>query len=143
MSGLKITPIDETLVLNGTWVTYMGVRLKIARQNNEKFRALFRRLSKPYGREIERGTLDEDTATTLMCESMAEAILVDWDASTFPGNIPYSKENAIDLLRNDEDCRSFVTEFSQRAENFYKAELEERKGNSSRPLSGNLNTEKT
>lgn len=126
---LRITPVDDNLVLNGSWVTYMGVRLKIARANNDKFRAIFKKLSKPHSREIEKGTLDDETAISIMCESMATAILVDWDVSTFPGSIEYSKENAISLLRNDEDCRQFVTEFSQSVENYYTTALEEKKGN--------------
>lgn len=125
---MRITPIDDSLANDGTWVSYMGVELKIARANNESFRTIFRKLSKPYERDIENERLDSDTAENILCKSMAHAILLDWKASTFPDNIEYSKEAAEDLLRNDPDCRDFVSEFSRERENFYQADYEDRVG---------------
>lgn len=114
---LKITPVGNKADL-GAWGTYRGVKLKIARLNNNKYKAAFRRLMKPYQREIENNTLDDDTSDQLICESLAEGVLLDWKKETFPGEVEYSKDNAIDLLMNDTDCRSFVMDFAGDINNF-------------------------
>lgn len=126
---MRITPVDDEKARDGTWISYMGVPLKIARAGNEKFKNVFRRLSKPYQREIENGSLDERAAEDILCKALAQAVLLDWDAEKFPGKVPYSTEDAEALLKDDPDCRTFVTEFSQRAENYFLEERETRLGN--------------
>lgn len=124
----RITPIDDELVIDGTWTNYLGVPLRIARANNDKFKKIFRQLSKPYNRQIENNSLPEDVAEDILTEALSKAILVDWDSSKFPDNVKYSHANAKDLLIHDPDCRDFVIEFSREAENFYIQENEEEVG---------------
>lgn len=126
---MKITPIDEDRAADGTWTDYMDVPLLIARANNDKFRKIFRRLSKPHANAIEKNRLNDDIAQKILCRAMAEAILVGWKQEQFPGNLEYSVDTAEQLLLDDMDCRDFVYEFSKEAENFYVTEIEERVGN--------------
>lgn len=126
---MRITPIDDSKANEGVLVNYLGVPLKIARANNEGFKKVFRQLTKPYQKDIERNTLDNSVAEDLLCKALAQTVLVGWDATKFPGGYEYSVENAEQLLKNDPDCRAFVTEVSQDAENFYVADRDEFRGN--------------
>lgn len=125
--SLRITPIDDTLVTEGAPFNYLGVKLFVARANNEKFRRIFRRLSKPHQRQIEAESLSEDISDDIMCKAISQAILVDWDSTTFPNNLAYSVDNAYMLLMDDEDCRSAVMEFARTEQNYYIQEVEEKK----------------
>ena len=124
MQKLAITPIDKKAEQDGVWTSYCGVRLKIARANNPAFTKAFRANLQPHQYEFDKGILDDEIAKRIMCESTAGTVLVDWDEKTFPGNIKFSKENAVSLLMNDQDCLDFVIEFSQNIENFLKREEE-------------------
>lgn len=126
---IQITPIAETAE-KGAVAKYRGVDLKIARANNMKFKRIFRELTKPYKELIDKDRLDEDTSRTIYLECLAEAVLIGW-RNFYVGEeeVPYSTENAIELLRNDPDCLEFVTNFSQDIENYLiedEAELREK-----------------
>ena len=126
---MRITPIDDKKVNEGSVFNYMGVPLTIARANNDKFKKLFRTLTKPYQREIDRGTMSNEDAEAILCKALAQTVLLDWDQEKMPGNFPYTKENAESLLKNDPDCREFVMSVAKEAENFYASEAEDRLGN--------------
>jgi hypothetical protein len=108
---LKITPVGDKAEL-GSWANYRGVKLKIARLNNTAYRNKLRSLMRPYQKEIDNNTLDDDLSDQLICEALTGTILLDWEKETFPGKVEYTKDNAIDLLINDIDCRNFVLEFA-------------------------------
>lgn len=139
---MKITPIDERRADDGAWFDYMGVPLKIARSNNPNFKKVFRRLSKPYDKKLREHKLDPDTSEKLVCRSLAEAVLLDWDGEKLAkvigekDPIPYSADVAEELLLNDVDCREFVQDTASEAENYYKQETERKLGNSSAPSNG-------
>lgn len=114
---LKITPVGEKAELGAT-ASYRGVKLKIARLNNTRYKAAFRRLTRPYQKEIESNTLDDTTSDDIYCQALAEGILLSWDKSTFPGNIEYSVDNAKDLLLNDTDCRDYVVAYASDINNY-------------------------
>ena len=137
---MRITPIDDKAIEEGIWVNYMGVPLRISRWGNDKFNKAFRRLSKPYKREIQNNTLDNETSEKLICRAMAETILLGWDKDKTPDNVEYSVENAENLLLNDDDCREFIRRASSEAEAFYVQEKEEKVGNSPKPSSGTPST---
>ena len=126
---MRITPIDDKKVNEGSTFSYMGVPLVIARANNEKFKKVFRTLTKPYQREIDRGSIKNELAEELLCKALAQTILLGWDAEKMPGNFPYTVENAESLLLNDPDCREFVMAIAKEAENFYSEETADRLAN--------------
>lgn len=127
--SLRITPVDDKKVEEGTWTTYRGVRLKIARGNNPKFRALFMKLTKPYQKQLVNqnlAALDEETMKDIMARVMSETILLDWNNFSIDGKeVPYTKENAYALLYNDSDCRDYVREFADDVDNYLKEEENE------------------
>lgn len=125
MSLLQITPIDHSKEEDGSWGSYLGVPLLIARANNDKFKKVFRRLSKPHKRQIEKGTIDDATAKDIMVKSLASGVLNGWEARYFPGTLEYSEETAIELLNNDADCMDYVQEFAADLDNYIKEEIEE------------------
>lgn len=137
---MRITPISDKKAENGEWFEYLGVPLLIARSNSRTFKKTFRRLSKPYERQLRNNRLDPETSEKLVCRAMAEAVLLGWDESKMPGNVPYSIDNAESLLLSDTDCREFVSDIAQEAENFFITDEEEKVGKSSTPSNGKSNT---
>jgi hypothetical protein len=124
-----ITPINKDAEENGSWGEYMGVGLLIARGNNTNFRRSFRRLTKPHKREIDKGTLSDSESESILCQALAESILVGWKNLKVGGkNIEYSVANAKSLLLNDSDCRDYVQNFADDLDNFIKQDEEEVKG---------------
>ena len=118
---LKITQTVETVEED-----YYGITLIIARANNSNFRQKFRALIRPHKRQIDAGTLPDDKSDSLLCEAMAGTGLIGW-RGTFPDGQehPFSEENAADLLKNDPDCRDFVTSTSGNLAVFLVSQQEE------------------
>ena len=114
---MKFTPVGNKSEI-GVETSYYGVKITIARDTNTKYRAAFRRLSRPYKDELENGTLDEATSESILNEAAAEGLLVGWDSSTVPGGTPYSKEAAMSVLAEDPDLRNFVMKFAGDITNF-------------------------
>ena len=126
---MRITPIDDKKANEGSEFQYMGVPLVIARANNENFKKVFRTLTKPYQRDIDRGSIKNELAEELLCKALAQTVLLGWDQTKMPGNFPYTVDNAESLLLNDTDCRTFVMEISKDAENFYTEDTADRLAN--------------
>ena len=123
---LKITPVDKTAEEDGVWADYRGVKLKIARANNERYTREFRRLTRPYQKQIAKNKLDPDLAKEILAKAAAKGLLRDWKDFYINGEkVPFSLENATQLLLNDEDCLDFVTEFAQDMDNYVVEEMEE------------------
>lgn len=128
---MKITPVDDSKAVEGTWTQYRGVQLKIARAGNEKFQKIFANLTRPYKRQIDKGTLDNDTMRNCICEALGRTILVDWKPFEVDGKtVKYTPENAVSLMEDDPDCREFVQEFANEVDNYLNEEAEEVEGKS-------------
>ncbi len=126
LTNIKITPVDSTAANDGAWTNYRGVDLRIARANNDNFKKTFMRLARPYRKDIAQDNLDEKISESIMCEAIADAVLVDWKNFSINGTeVPYSRANAIALLKNDADCRKFVQDFSADLSNYISRDKEE------------------
>jgi len=101
--ALKLTQKTETVEKD-----YQGVTLVIARSNSHAFRAKFKKLRQNFKRnqDLNKLTVEQDDA--IMAEAYAGTVLVGW--KNFPGDVPFTEANAIDLLTNDIDVREFVSE---------------------------------
>jgi len=127
---IRITPIDREAAEKGKWTKYRGVDLCIARANNTRFRAIFRRLTRPYQIDMDEGRLSEAISADLMAEALGREVLVDWKPfEVGEGDsvitVQYSPENAKQLLLDDPDCQDFVMDYSKSLNNY----LEETKEN--------------
>lgn len=125
MSAFQITPVDHEKEEEGAWGTYLGVPLLIARANNDKFKKIFRRLSKPHQKAIDKNRLDDATAKDIMVKSVAGGILNGWDKEKIPGNREYTRANAELLLDTDPDCMDYVQEFAADLDNYIKDDINE------------------
>ncbi|MDX1699244.1 MAG: hypothetical protein R3250_01440 [Melioribacteraceae bacterium] len=126
---LRITPTKVEDEEYGIWTEYYGIKLRIARSTNTKFKKEFRRLTKPYQKEIDEDRMQEEKSSAILAEAMAKAILVDWKDFVVNGKeVEYSIANAIDLLTNDEDCRTFVSNFAGEIDNYIIEEMEKVSG---------------
>lgn len=124
----KITPVDQEAEQEGVWTEYLGVELLIARITNDVYKRAFRRLSKPHQKKIDNRTIDDKTTKDILAKSVAKGLLRDWKGFVIDGKeIPYSYENAVQLLKNDPDCLDFVMEFAQDLDNYIVEQQEETK----------------
>ena len=108
---------------------YHGITLEIGRHNSAEFRRKFRRLTKPYKRQIDKDELPEDLSIELMCRAMIGTVLVGWEgAKTADGSVyEFTEQNALDLLIDDVDCREFISEVASNLSLFLDQQDEEAK----------------
>lgn len=124
---------DLNRELDGVWVDIgKEARLKIARIGNPAYKETFRRLAKPYQRQIRTGTLSDEVAERILAQSLAESVLLDWEGLEENGKpLPYSKKAALDLLTNPQlkDFRDLVAELANESELFHQQDVDEAEGN--------------
>ena len=127
--ALKITQKTDTVEKD-----YQGVTLVIARSNNHAFRTKFKKLRQNFKRnqDLNKLTVEQDDA--IMAEAYAGTVLVGW--KNFPGDVPFTEENAIDLLTNDIDAREFVAEVANDLSEFIIEEQEALQKKSPTPTAG-------
>ena len=111
---------NKTFEETGVWVAIgEGGELKIARAGSKKALKYSREVAKPHMAQITYGKLPDDVSDQLTIEVMAECILLDWKNMTYDGKLlPYSKENAIKLLTEEQDFRDMVSRISNERKTF-------------------------
>lgn len=122
MGGLTITNLDERKVEEGVWTSYLGVELLITRAKNKKFVRFIRKAQEEEGKSYV--DLDREKRNEILKRAIAETILVGWRWERDGEEIPYTTENAYELLKNDPDCLDFVSDFSQDIQNFRRGRIE-------------------
>ena len=125
---------------DGVWVDIGdGASIKVARIGNPRHSAILRKLSAPYRRQINAGTLPDDVAFRISGEAMANAILLDWKGLELDGaTLVYSQKAAKDVLCNQQlkDFRSQVQAAAEDEEAFRQTVIEDAEKNSQSGLSG-------
>lgn len=91
--------IDKNLENSGIWIDYGGDGRFLVARIGSGTSAYDKRLKykmKPYRRQLDNDTLDENLLLKITTETFAETALMDWDGiRDREGNIlPFSKENA-------------------------------------------------
>ncbi len=115
---LKITKTVESVNED-----YFGVTLRIGRSNAPEFLSKLRRLTKPYKRQIDNGSLTDDKSREMFCEAMAGTVLLGWSGLEVDGKpVPYTEATAKELLINDPDCREFVSQIAGSLDRFLEDE---------------------
>ncbi len=117
---------------NGVWVDYRdGSKVKIARAGNPNFVRVQEAKLKPYRRRQRNGTLDSETETRVLCDVLAETVLLEWEGFTKNGKpFPYSKSNASGLLQNSMDFRNEIVDMATSEDHFHGDYVEESEKNS-------------
>jgi len=127
--SLKITPTDSIKETEGVWTKYMGVDLKVARGSNPKYLNELAKRSRAFQKRFEKNRASNAEMKEALCHAAARHLLVDWKGLSSNGeSIPYSVENAYDLLISDIDCREAVLAFSDDMDNYMIEEVEETVG---------------
>ena len=126
---MRFTKTDKSKELEGAWVDYddgMGGTLKllIARTDgNPHYDSRLTKLMLPHRKKMERGkSISNDIAKRIMNEVYSKEIVLDWEKGVLLDeegkDIPFSPENAFELLSDDNDLRDFVMEFAGDQSNF-------------------------
>ena len=127
MDIFKKYATDEKLEEDGTW-TEIGpkTRLLVARLGNPRYRAAFKRLSRPYQAQIDRNSLPEEIQEQILIKSLAETVLLGWEGLEEGGQpLAYSKETALRLLTDLKDFRDDVLTLARQAEAYRVQALED------------------
>ena len=122
------TDLDREV--SGEWLK-LGIEAKIlvARLFNEKHKKVMEELTKPYKTANRRQQLPDDVAESVLKDSMAEAIILDWVGLEEDGEpVPFSKDKAREYL-DIKDFADAVTAFAQDMANYREAEIEDAEGN--------------
>ena len=100
--------------------------------NNKKFATRLQALMKPYKFAIERGTMKDEVAEAIMCQVIAETLILDWEgvADRDGEVLEYSSDKAKELLLELPALRQMILEEAQNVANFHVSEREDRAGKS-------------
>jgi len=118
----------------GVLLDYGAFKIRIARAGgaNRKFASVLEAKLKPYRRQIQTESMDDEVATRLIIEAYAESVVIDWegvvDGAGTP--LPFAKENVIKLFTDLPDLFRDVQEQATKASLFRAAEVEEDEKNS-------------
>lgn len=123
---------DPAIEKEGTWAEYRGdSKVKIARIGNPNFTRVHTAKLKPYRRKQRAGDLDDSLETRLLCEVIAETVLLDWEGFTNDGKpFKYSPANAFELLHKHIDFRNEIVEMASTEEIFHQKLTEDSEKNS-------------
>lgn len=102
------------------WATYNGSKFLIAPASNLQFQRIFNRLQIPHRKKIEKSSLDPKITQEITIQSLAEAILLNWDdvVDATGKIVPYTVELGVKTLTKHIDLREFIQEFALELENF-------------------------
>lgn len=125
MANIERIKTDVLKETDGVWVDYvLGIRLKIARARNSKYREVLRDLMEPVQREVRDDTIKLEDLAKFLIKARAKTILLDWENIDTPDGtpIPYSSEQAEKFFSDPElkDFYEFVVTISENAADFKK-----------------------
>lgn len=105
---------NKVLENEGVWVDLGdGASIKVARVGNKENTTLVKRLTAPHKVAIRANKLPDEIWEKITIEAVASTILLDWKGLKEDGKlIPYSKENAVQLLTDYKDFRDQVSGLS-------------------------------
>jgi hypothetical protein len=117
---------DTQAEVSGKWFPFQDAKLKIARTGNMRYREMLRSKLSLSRSEIDKGLVDLAVSDEMLCEVIAETILLDWEGFTKDGQeYAYSKQAAREMLMKYRDFRDVVVEKADSMENFLEAAKKE------------------
>jgi len=134
----KTFKTDIELENKGTWVEVgNGCELLLGRVGGDNYNKVFGEISKPYRLQIRTSTLSDADADSILTESIARAVLLDWKGLFIDEEeLEYSVDNAIKVLTEYKDFKKLVTELASDIEQYRVSEEEQASGNLEMPLDG-------
>ena len=109
---------DTRKFTEGTWIELFGARWRVARAGNPRYLEALER----HGKRHAQGKAEEQRALML---AIAEGILLGWeevvDANGEP--IPYTVDNAAEVLADNPDVVNALLVEANRAENFRREDM--------------------
>lgn len=117
---------DLSSVDSGVWKKYEGSEFLVAHISNMKFQRALSKHQQPYRRKLQEGALDPKINQAVVCKAMAEGVLLNWRnvTTTKKEEVPYTLENAVQLLSRDPAFRDWITEVSTQMANYRTEEVE-------------------
>lgn len=118
---------DLSAVDAGVWKSFEGSDFLVAHISNMKFQRALARLQQPFRRKLQEGTLDPKQNQAIVCEAMAEGVLLDWKKvqRTDRTEVPYNKANCLELLKRNPEFRDWLTEVSTQMSHFRDEEVKD------------------
>lgn len=115
---------DTQLEQEGVWVDYSpGVRFKIARTENPRYRRRLKQLSEPLRHQLRVRTLSAEQAEDIVTRVVAETVLLDWEGIEHEETgepLPYTTDEGYKALTNLRDLRAWVFETAENMALFRK-----------------------
>lgn len=98
---------------------------------NQRFRNYAQAKFKPYTRQIQQGTLDDDVANELNADIFAKTVVIGWEGVTGKDgqDLPFTVDNCKQLLIDLPDLFVDIQKAAQDASLFRKQMIEEVVGN--------------
>lgn len=113
----------------GVWVNLgPSSKILVARMGNRNFVNARKIKMRPYEALERLGKVSEETQEQVLCELVAETVLLGWEGFTENGEpVPYSHENALRVLQENKEFLAFVIQVSMDVENFRPAKKDTEK----------------
>lgn len=118
---------DKQKESDGVWKEFQGARFKIASSQNMNYKKAILRLAK---KQPNKKEVDVENNIELLCEAMAEGLLLDWEGVGYineKGEVEetkYSKDAAKRALIDHYELREFVSESSDDLEDYKREYVE-------------------
>lgn len=124
---------------NGQWFNYgegptgRDQRILLARMgpSNKRFSAAYERFQREFGRQVDSGTLANETARAAMVEMMADSIVLNWEGICDENGqeLPYSRENVIKVLTDLPEFFHELRDLASKREHYLEQQDREDAGN--------------
>lgn len=125
---------DKAMEQSGIVLDYGSAgKIKVARAggSNSRFAKALEAKMRPYRRQFEAGTMDDEVANKLLIEAFAEGVILGWEKVKGPDGkeLKFSRENVIKLFTDLPDLFADVREQAMKVSNFRAEQVEEDAGN--------------
>lgn len=103
-----------------------GLKIRVARSGNAKHTKELQRITKPHLRSYQNKTISDELVLEHSLQAFVGTVLLGWEGLTIDGaDVPYSREKAIEVLRDPQykDFRDMVESLASEAEVFRNEEI--------------------
>lgn len=131
MKGLESYVTDRSLEADvGIWLAFPdGREINVLRAggSNKAFIRAFSKATRPYRRQIERGTMDPDKSDDIMLRVYLDHVIIGWKGFTDENGVevPYSKEAAQYVFTRAREMFQEIVNQAGDAANFQEEEARE------------------